>query len=215
MRKIKLIKPDTDLTTLKMSRFDWDVVIDDIPYYVVKIDEYYHSISSNEFSDQLWAYPREQEPSYDNLIKFTGRSFVQWGITCTPQLKTKYDKTEARVVSGVLITRNNKPFYVVSGDINYGVSKAQSIIGNIDEHPLELNQIDFDKKMIGRKIWWRSEPGIITSWIPGQACIIIEPDGIDGFKTPAEFMDEDCDDYYENNYVKTNIFDDHIWWFRD
>ena len=83
------------------------------------------------------------------------------------------------------------------------------------DHPLALNTIDFDKKMIGRKIWWRSEPGIITRWIDGQACVIIEPDGIEKFTTPAEFFKEDGDEYYEDNYVKTNIFDKHIWWFRD
>ena len=217
MRNIKLITPDTDLTTLKITRFNWDLVINDIPYYVIKIDGYYHRISSDEFTDQLWAYPRDQQPSFENLIEYPYHEAVQWGITCLPKfiIKSKWDETEARLVNATLITRNGKPFYVVSGGLNYGIPKAQSIIGEISEHPLELNEIDFDKKMIGRKIWWRSEPGVITSWIPGQACVIIEPDGSERFSTPAEFVEEDGDNYYEEGYVKTNIFDKHIWWFRD
>ena len=71
------------------------------------------------------------------------------------------------------------------------------------------------EKMIGRKVWWRSEPAIITSWIGnGQACVILEPDGIDNFTKPAEFVDDDCMDDGERD-IKTDIFDEHIWWFRD
>ena len=217
MRKINLIKENTDISTLKMTRFDWDVIINGVPYYVVKIEGFYHSISSNEFIDQLWAYPRNQQPTYDNLIHYPYNTGVQWGITCTPKYitKTKYDETEARSINATLITRNGFPFYVISGGLNYGIPKAQTIISDIKEHPLDLEMIDFDKKMIGRKIWWRSEPGIITDWISGQAYIIIEPDGIESFTTPSEFVEEDGDGYYEDGYVKTDIFDKHIWWFRD
>ena len=73
----------------------------------------------------------------------------------------------------------------------------------------------FAEKMIGRKVWWRSEPAIIKSWIGhGQACVILEPDGIDNFTMPAEFADDEVMTY-EDKTVKTSIFDKHIWWFRD
>lgn len=214
---IRLIEPDTDISSLKMSKMNWDVEIDNIPYYVVKIYGYNHRISSDEFSDQLWAYPRDQEPTYENLIEYPYHISVQWGIVCTPKMqqKTKYGETESRLITGTLITRNGKPFYVVHGGVGHGIDKARALISDLSDHPLDLCAIDFDKKMIGRKIWWRSEPAVITRWIDGQACIIIEPDGIEKFTTPAEFFEEDGDDYYEDNYVKTNIFDKHIWWHRD
>ena len=68
--------------------------------------------------------------------------------------------------------------------------------------------------MIGRKVWWRSEPAIISSWIDGQACVILEPDGIDNFTKPAEFVDDGCMDDGERD-IKADIFDKHIWWFRN
>lgn len=216
-KDIRLIDPDTDIERLKTTRLEWDVVINDIPYYIVRIHGYNHRISDDAFSDELWAYPRDQKPCYENLIEYQYRKDVQWGITCTPKFitNTKYGKTEARDISATLITRNGKPFYVVSGGLNYGIDKARSIISELSDHPLGLSAIDFDKKMIGREIWWRSELATIKRWVDGQACIIIEPIGIDKFTTPAEFLEEDGDDYYENNYVKVDIFDKHIWWFRD
>ena len=80
---------------------------------------------------------------------------------------------------------------------------------------MELNAIDFDKKMEGRKIWWRSQLAKIERFIWGQACIIITPDGIDKFETPPEFRDEEWANDGENDYIKTHILDKHIWWFRD
>lgn len=68
--------------------------------------------------------------------------------------------------------------------------------------------------MIGRKVWWRSEPAVITHWIEGQACVILEPDGIDKFAVPAEFVHDEIMNDRERD-IKAEIFDDHIWWFRE
>ena len=84
--------------------------------------------------------------------------------------------------------------------------------GLLDEHPLSLNERDFDKKCIGRKVWWRSEPAVITRYVKGQACVILKPDGIKNFTVPAEFAKEP---YYYEEDVKVNIFDKNIWWFRE
>jgi hypothetical protein len=52
------------------------------------------------------------------------------------------------------------------------------------------------------------------SFISGQACVILKPDGIPRFTVPPEFAEEEPD-YYEDETVKTDILDRHIWWFRD
>ena len=83
----------------------------------------------------------------------------------------------------------------------------------LDEHPMELNNRDFDKEVIGRKVWWRSEPGVITQYCKGQAAVIIEPDGIERFTVPREYADDDFL-VEEDRDVKASIFDKHIWWFR-
>jgi hypothetical protein len=98
--------------------------------------------------------------------------------------------------------------------INYGIDNARVMISELSEHCLELNYIDFDKKMIGRKVWWRSEPAVVKHYVHGQACVLLCPDGIDSFSTPAEFVEEG-ESYYEEIDVKTSIFDKHIWWWRE
>lgn len=217
MTDIKLINKDTILS--KLYPMDWDVEINGIPYYVVKIEGYVHTIGGKYGANDLWAYPRDKEPTYETLIEFGCDNPISWGIRYEPKnySKCKWDECEARSGGVVMITRNGKDFCNVFGKgINYGIDKARVMISEFQEHPLDLNMIDFDKKMIGRKVWWRSEPAIVESYISGQACVILEPDGIEAFSVPAEFRnEEDADCFYEDGDVKADILDKHIWWFRD
>ena len=214
MADIRLITKDTVLPHLR--HMDWDVVINGIPHYVVRIKGYVHTIGGRYGENDLWAYPRDKAPTYDTLVEFGCDSPVAWGIRYEPKnyTKTKWDETEARRSGGVAITRNGEIFCHVTGGMNYGVDQARVMIARFNEHPLELNSINFDKKAIGRKVWWRSEPAIVTSYIHRQACVILEPDGIAQFTVPPEFAKEDPD-YYEDGDVKAEILSPHIWWFRD
>lgn len=210
MADIRLIKPDTDLS--KYRPLPWDVVIHNRPYYVIDVPGYVHTIGGRFGENSYWAYPRDEKPTYENTIEFDCNHVVCWGIRYEPHnyMKTKWDECRASSATGCTITRNGEDFYDVWG----GIAKAQTLIDEINEHPLGLNEIDFDKKMIGRKVWWRSEPGIIRRYIKGQACVMIEPDGIERFTIPAEFVGDDVM-YYEDRDVKADIFDNHIWWFRE
>lgn len=213
--QIKLISKDTNVSELRMSKMPWDVVVNRVPYQVVRIEGYIHSIGGKWGDNDLWMYPRHTPPTYETLIEYSCPDCgVCWGLKYEPHnyIKTKWDETECYKSGGAMITRNGEDFYFCRG----GIDEAKWIMAQLAEHPLNLNDYGFDEKMIGRKVWWRSEPAIITSWIGhGQACVILEPNGIEKFKTPAEFADE-CDLlYYEDGYVKTEIFDKHIWWFRD
>ena len=214
MADIRLITKDTVLPHLQ--HMDWDVVINGIPHYVVRIEGYVHTIGGRYGGNDLWAYPRDKAPTYDTLVEFGCENPVAWGIRYEPQnyTKTKWDETEARSGSGVAITRNGEIFCHVTGGLNYGIDKARAMIVEFGEHPLDLSTINFDQKAIGRKVWWRSEPAIITEYVDKQACVILEPDGIERFTVPAEFAKEEPD-YYEDGYVKADILDRNIWWFRD
>lgn len=213
MANIKLIDKNTDINSLKMHKMDWDVVLNNREYQVVKIDGYIHTIGGKWGENDLWMYPRNGNLTYETLIEYNCNGCgVCWGLKYEPYnyVRCKWGECECFTTGGAMITRNGKDFYFCRG----GIDEARYLIKQLDEHPLNLNDYGFDEKMIGRKVWWRSEPGIITSWIDGQACVIIEPDGIEKFTTPAEFADEgDC--YYEDGDVKAEIFDKHIWWFRD
>lgn len=214
MSEIRLITEDTDISSLKMLKMDWDVEVKGVPYQVVRIEGYIHSIGGLWGENNLWMYPRFEVPTYDNLVEYYCNDCgVCWGIKYEPHnyIRTKWDETECYTSGGATITRNGKDFYFCSG----GIIEAQYLLQDIDEHPLDLNMYGFAEKMIGRKVWWRSEPAIIKSWIGyGQACVILEPDGIDNFTIPAEFADDEVM-AYEDKTVKTSIFDKYIWWFRD
>lgn len=214
MADLRLIKRDTILPPLR--HMDWDVVINGIPHYVVRIEGYVHTIGGRYGENDLWAYPRDKVPSYDTLVEFGCDCPVAWGIRYEPNnyTKTKWDETEARTGGAVAITRNGEIFCHVTGGMNYAIDKARVMIAEFNEHPLELNSINFDKKVVGRKVWWRSEPAIVTRYVQKQACVILEPDGISQFTVPAEFAEEEPG-YYEDGIVKADILDRNIWWFRD
>ena len=219
VHEIKLIEKDTDIDSLKMTRYDWDVIVNDKPYFIVRIEGYNHAIRGYDEPLNVWAYPRDEKPCYNNLIPFYSKEPVKWGIIYNPMnsYKTRHGDGEIDTIGGVTITRNGVPFYTVGGGLNYGIDKARVLITQIHEHPIDLNMIDFDKKVVGRKVWYRSEPGIITRYINRQACVIIEPDGMKEFSIPAEYdNDEDrCIFDEDRDYIKDEIFSNHICWFRD
>lgn len=212
---IKLITKDTDISSLKMSSFGWDVVVNGTPYQVVRIDGYVHTLGGVRGVNDLWMYPRFEEPTYDNLVEFSCKgSGVCWGIKYEPHnyIRSKWDEPECFTSGSISITRNGEVFY----DDCHSIDHARHLIDfEIPDHPVNFNLYGFEENLVGRKVWWRSEPGIVTRYIKGQACIIIEPDGIDNFTTPAEFYEEEGDNYYYDGDVKINVFSDHIWWFRD
>lgn len=214
MNKIKLITENTDLSSLKMRKYDWDVVVHDIPYQIVAIESYIHAIGDSRGENNLWMYPRNEEPTYNNLVEYYGNGCgVCWGIKYEPHnyIRTEWDETGCYTSGGAMITRNGKDFYFCRG----GIIEAQYLLQDIDKHPLDLNMYGFAKKMIGRKVWWHSEPAIITYWVDhGQARVKLEPDGIDRFTTPAEYANDDVMAYEERD-VKISIFDEHIWWWRN
>ena len=215
MREIRLIDKDTIIP--KTSPLDWDLEVKGRPYYVVRLEGYVHTIGGHWGENDLWAYPRDEEPCYENLIEFDSDSPVLWGIEYKPHhyIKCKWDECEIRKSNNLIITRNGKPFDEVGcSDMHYGLDKAKVKIAKYGEHPLDLKAIDFDKKMEGRKIWWRSQPAKIERFVWGQACVIIVPDGAETFEIPPEFR-KDTWANEENEYVKAHILDEHIWWFRD
>ena len=218
MAEIKLITKE-DIPNLKYHKLNWDVIVGKTPYQVIRVPGFAHCIGGHlDHGDgnDLSAYPLGEEMTIDNLLEFDGEPGATWGMEYSPTNYCKFKWGEAEIRRGrkLIITRNGEPFY--DGLMTFHQAIAYVKDGLLDEHPLDLNERDFDKKCIGRKVWWRSEPAVITRYIKGQACVILKPDGIEKFTVPAEFAKEDTGCYLdEDKEVKTNIFDKHIWWFRD
>lgn len=62
------------------------------------------------------------------------------------------------------------------------------------------------------KVWWHDQPGKVTGWIPDQGCVLVQPDGIDRFESPARFGE--LNDHWDGDWVKDDIFSPHIRWHR-
>ena len=88
MTQFKHVTKETDLSIIKHP-LPWDVVIHGRPYYVVKLDGYVHTIGGRWGDNDYWAYPRDEEPSYENLVEFEADDPVCWGITYQPHLYMK------------------------------------------------------------------------------------------------------------------------------
>ena len=217
---IKLLDDDVDFSNIRP--YDWDLVLNGKPYYVCRIPGYAHTISyigGRATREELWCYPRDEKPSIDNLVEYDLKNPVSWGIEYHEDHKTKckWDEVFIRDGEHTVITRNGKKFYTVGGRRDYSVIEAMSLLYKIQDHPLEFDTIDFDKKMIGRKIWYRSQPGIITNYVHGECCVMVVPDGFDRWETPPEFENDDIP-YYEpgDQSVKIDCLKDgNVWWFRD
>lgn len=216
MSEYRLIKRE-DIKGLRYTKMPWDVCIKNRPYQVIDVDGFVHTIGGHlDFGNgnSFWTYPLDEEMNYDNLIEFDGCPGARWGLEYYPTnyIKTKWDKSEVRQGRHLIITRNEKPFY----DGFLTIHEALSLVldNKLSEHPLNLNNRDFDKNCVGRKIWYRSEPAIIERYVNGQACIIIKPDGMERFSVPKEHQDSDIP-YYEEDTLKVNIFSKYIWWFRE
>lgn len=216
--EIKLIDENTDISKLNIKKYNWDVWLGKNflePYTVCKIEGYVHSVCGiYNGGNDLWAFPRGEKPSYDNLIEYDSKVYgACWGIKYEPYIGYDFhhDETSATDCKGISITRNGETFYSRC----YSIADALTTIDKFNDHPLGFNFIDYDTNMIGMKIFYRSEPGIIKKFLKGSACIIISPDGINKFSRPKEYSDDDLFMDDDEIDIVTSVLDEHVCWFRD
>jgi len=219
MSYFKLIQSDEDLK--EIEPLDWDVVVEGVQYRVYRVPGYVHTIGGRWGDNDLWTCRRDVAPHVETLIPFRADDPVCWGIIISPYLEAEYDDGDAEYTAhpsgveycnSVKIIRNGQMF---NANVKGGVAEALSMIAKYREHPLELDMIDFNKKAVGRKVYWRSEPGIIAEYIDHEASVVIVPDGIDEFAVPTEFMHDSSVPCHEDHMIVTSILDEHIWWFRE
>lgn len=190
-------------TNSKCIRCEWDIIIDNIPYYA------YYLVNYLDRSG-IFVCPRDKEPTKDNLLAYHMNSPVSWNIVdnSKPSISSKYDIV--KTTTEYIIKRNGVDFTYC-----YDLLDALRFIRDVTEHPMNLNDIDFDKKVVGRKIWWRDEPAIITRFNWGIGTVSFKPDGIDRFTTPKEYEDDVIEYYEDMDSIHTDIWDKHIGWFRE
>lgn len=215
MVDIRLITAE-DIPNLKYTKLEWDVEVNGVPYQVINVPGFAHCLGGHlDYGDGncYWAYPLGEDLTIDNLVEFDGEPGAAWGIEYTPtnSIRTKWGETEIRNGRKLVITRNGKPFYSELLTLHKALAYIQD--GLIHEHPLDLNFRGYDSKAIGRKVWYRSEPGVIERC--NRSCVTIVPDGMEEFSIPKEYQKEDGPYDEPRTCIVTSIFDPHIWWFRD
>lgn len=214
MVEINLINKE-NFNEIEYTKLKWDVVMNGIPYQVIRVPGHVHTIGGKldwGEGNNLWAYPLNEELSPNNILEFDGHPGARWGFRYEPTnyYKNKWDEPSIEAGRRLIITRNDEVFY--DEFMTMHEMMAYVLDGMLNDHPLNLNERDYDKNCIGRKVWYRSQPALIASFTKGRACVTLVPDG-QPFKCPPEYSDDTyC---YEDGEVFTSIFDKHIYWFRD
>jgi hypothetical protein len=159
-------------------------------------------------------------PTKDNLIEYNGRS-VCWSIAFE---ETNYfRKGEIREGGLCTIFRNGKKFYEIGArEMQYGLSKAQYFLMQLQEHPINFWSRKWRDELIDRKIWYNSDPCIIRSIIEDQGCIMIEPDREytklfrpSPWQIDADDVFDPLTHYNGGEDIKADYLDPHINWFRN
>ena len=210
MEGFKLPEMDTDISSLDIEEKPWDLVLDGKEYKVIRIKGYIHTKGVG-YENDLYAYPRGEEPNYNNLVKYNLEEPVCWGIRTdnSNYVESSVGDPYACNRNKVIITRNGKDFCECNSVIETLIRMDE-----IKTHPLKLNNYKFDENCIGHKIWYREQKAIISKYIDGEACIEIVPDGKDKFKIPDSLkaLSDYCD---EVSSFKISIFNSCISWDRD
>lgn len=212
------INEKTDLSKCEIDKVDWDVEHNGEAYQVIRIKDHIHSVGGKSGENDLYAYPLKEEMSSGNIIQFSGHA-VQWGIHFEQNnyIKTKWGETEMRYAGKCWITRNGKKFHEVDGrDYEYALAQAQVDLMWFKEMcPFSVHSRHWRDEIIGRKVWYRGEKGVITRLIEDQGCVIIKPEGMDKFSLPSQYdNDDDREIFGDRATIKSTYMDQNIDWYR-
>lgn len=194
--------------------YDWNVTIgeDDKPLRVCRLEGCYHTIGGRYGNNCLYSYPRNEKPTLDNIREFNGD--VLWSYSV--EKFNYYGKYAIEYGTRANIYFAGEKIYELRCSWDLMPHKIMTIITELQEHPIPIVEIGYEEKeVIGRKVFFKDKPGIITRYIKNQGCVIIEPDGkVDKFGKPIWESDEEYEYNFEGD-VKVDILSSHIWWFRE
>jgi hypothetical protein len=126
---------------------------------------------------------------------------------------------EVRRTCSCKIFFNDRQVYELAGrDLAPMLLRIHRTISELLELPVNLAG-NWDKELIGRKIYYHEQPAVIIHFFPDQGAIVMQADGCT-FREPAWHKDKD-DPHHEypqeneDQEVKDDILSPHIWWFRE
>lgn len=118
---------------------------------------------------------------------------------------------EIRKSCTAIISFNGTAIYEVTGrEWDNTLLKTHSVVHKLLEHPLDLHNEVGRNAIVGRKVFWRDTPAVITRFINDQGCVIIKTDGVPYFPKPVYKETDDQEDE-----IKDDILSGSFWWYRD
>lgn len=97
-------------------------------------------------------------------------------------------------------------------DVKEALVRARQRLSDIHDHSIRIWDEEERKKLVGRKIYYREVPAVITNFIDSQACVIIKTESGEPFP-PTPYKIEEGEDDSEDS-VKETIYSPYIWWWR-
>jgi len=216
MGNFKLISKETDFENLKMYMIGWDAFCKGTNLDVYQIDGYMHTQGGKWGENCYWACPRGEKPTYENLHQFNGEP-CSWGfrVESSNYYKSKYGDQEIRHSYVMKIIRNDWVFYTFGAhNLDWGISRIRQLLFQISEHAIEFHAKDFEKSIVGRKIYWKEQPAVITSY-SRDGNLVIAPAGKKSFDLPCYNDDEVSEEIQaELEDIVEDLFAPSIYWFR-
>jgi hypothetical protein len=171
--------------------------------------EHPHSRSDNNH------YVKIRDGGDDEPIGFSGhRILIDVHLTSSNYLKSSgLSGDEVRKGgTGQIIADGEVVFEFFFRDIHYALRKADQLITELSEHSSGWLLQDQREALIGRAVFYRDIPAVITDLVTDQGCVMLQT--ADGKPFPPPVWSDD-EDYYEGeNRVKVEVTDPHIWWHR-
>lgn len=100
-----------------------------------------------------------------------------------------------------------------------GIEIAKALHSKIMDHPAWLWEPDVEKRIEGRKVYYKNTPAVLRHYMPDQACVMIDVVPGMQFPLPPHVIDdmdgEEIASDYDRQSIKDSIFSPHIWWYRD
>lgn len=95
-------------------------------------------------------------------------------------------------------------------EIGRALLRANTLIGELMDHPSGWMIKKEREALVGRKLWYRDHPAVVRSLIVDQGCLMLGTENGEIFPRPA-WRDGGDDPESE---VKVEVTDPHIWWWR-
>lgn len=220
--ELRPLSEKDNLEELSLQKVNWDIYLegdsDDESsgsYQCVRIEERPHGEGGRHGINRFYVHPLGTEPTVENLTPFWGEPIL-WGIHFQKRhyYKYKWNRDSIESSGNCWITRNGKKFYEISGrDYQYALASAQVKLMEIQESlPMDINERDWDKKELGRKIEWYNLPCTIERFVLDQGCMMLKLDTpIDEREVYNNFDEDDITEIFDS--VKVEYLCPHIEWY--